>query len=840
MILNESKRDELLLPYLNIYKEKTGQNVPLGKFKEMMLYKLGVQGGLQNLSKSSNYYLVGATKYYFNGDLTTNNDLSIFHEDFNDDDQWDRDICIRLNACINILRDAYIDTVGTEFEQPEDFGTLTLPRLLRKYNKKINEALGIVEEPKVKKTNKSEPEPIDFNVGNGYTFDILYSYGDATKYNRWTQPGAWCITYGTSHDNGYIRRLNIHYVIFLKNGYQEIERPRTPGPGFTQEKPHDEYGNSMIAMLQSNESWEPIYITSRWNHGAGNVYCEADHAYTLEEFTQITGVTPEDLKRIYDIWTRERFKRRPARQRTPTDPDARTRALAELRRIKYAQMRVNGGENANTVFNVEEALYGRQGVEDPETGEILYDFKNSVYVCSLKSTGDEEEEETPQNGNEKTMFLVDKGKTVFETVCRLRNAWWYNSGFISAEKYYSRQDPEDRFKMHNLVLFKKTETAPWMLYDTRRHDFVDVGGMKKFKYIPLTWGSNNSKDSQTQFYVVKQTNDKMALVKISNNMPLKLPNGEFWFSHLKCESNSRWSRNVNGRFVGTPSDTFLQISKNHEEDNSVENFFYSVKRGRFVDIPNLTNVSNDFSGCQIDIFDHINLNGITYNLFRYWSTNTQLGYHGVRCIISDDGQLQSFEGFTLFDNLYFCSEDERFLCLEPSSRYSDVKAEWYHPDEQHGGCLIYDMETKTFLQFNGNYIYCDGGRNYGKNHFAAYYKSESDYQILFRENPLQILKNPVGYPSEFEFDVANYDYYPQVVLTIYTRKNTEGVRWYSSNEDEKNLYRSITKQVNINDLVGVPLNNATAKPQQETQQINESYIRRMVSEVLKKVLKDGK
>ena len=146
-------------------------------------------------------------------------------------------------------------------------------------------------------------------VGNGYTFDIIYSYNDATKYNEYTSPGAWCITYGMNHYRYYMDRLNIHYVIFLKDGYQNI--PRETGPGFTKQKPHDEYGNSMIAFLQKNNSWEPTYITSRWNHGYGKTSgTEADYAYNLEEFCNITGVTPKDLERIYKIWKTDNKEKR--------------------------------------------------------------------------------------------------------------------------------------------------------------------------------------------------------------------------------------------------------------------------------------------------------------------------------------------------------------------------------------------------------------------------------------------------------------------------------------------------------------------------------------------------
>lgn len=193
----------------------------LSQFKQLLLTKFVNEANIRSLSLSSNYYLSGVAKYYFQGKLTTNKVPNVF--DQRRPDVWNREVCERLNALILILRNSYIDTVGTTFEQPEDFGNLTLEKLLRKYNKVINKALGInqpvVQQPTVQldRTN---------TVGNGYTYEILHSYDDARKYNKATEPGAWCITYGQHHYDAYIRKLNIHYVIFAKNGYEKIPRKK--------------------------------------------------------------------------------------------------------------------------------------------------------------------------------------------------------------------------------------------------------------------------------------------------------------------------------------------------------------------------------------------------------------------------------------------------------------------------------------------------------------------------------------------------------------------------------------------------------------------------------------
>lgn len=218
LMLNESRRDDMLLPYYEMVVGN-GNEISFGRFKSILLEHLTNFGGLKNLSLSSNYYLAGAARYYFNGDLTRNKDLALFHDyklgresetaSNNHVDNFIEDICERLNILILILRNSYIDTVGATFEQPEDFGNMPIMKLLKKYNSKIE---------KILYRDKEKEEIEDINVGNGYTYEIIYSQEDCKKYYNATSPGAWCITYSLSNYNMYIRNLGIHYVIFRKNG----------------------------------------------------------------------------------------------------------------------------------------------------------------------------------------------------------------------------------------------------------------------------------------------------------------------------------------------------------------------------------------------------------------------------------------------------------------------------------------------------------------------------------------------------------------------------------------------------------------------------------------------
>ena len=335
ILLREGARDNALQMFMPLF-QKRGIDISISQMKQLLLRKFVNEAGMHNLSLRSNYYLLGVARYYFEGKLTANKELNALNPEVKD--EFNREICARLDALIVVLRNAYIDTVGTKFEQPEDFGNLPLEKLLRKYNKKINKELGV---GKAEKEEEETPNVSnDYSAGNGYTYEILYSFDDAKKYYEFTSPGAWCITYGQAHYDGYVKRLNIHYVIFRQNGFEKV--PRKVGKGFTRRKPHDAYGNSLIAVLQSNRSPEPIFITSRWNHGSSEDNTqgtEADHAYTTEEFLNVIGADYSVLERAYEQWESVAKER----SRKISRGEISQYRIDSLRAMKYAQMLINGG-----------------------------------------------------------------------------------------------------------------------------------------------------------------------------------------------------------------------------------------------------------------------------------------------------------------------------------------------------------------------------------------------------------------------------------------------------------------------------------------------------------------
>lgn len=573
MILNESGRDDLLLPFLEILKSR-GIDCKLGVLKRYLLKHFVEDGNFRNLSLGSNFYLAGVARYYFNGDLTQNKDLAVFDETNQTKDIWNEDICKRLNALILILRNSVVDSVGETFEQPEDFGDLPIAKLLRKYGAKINKELG-VELPKKEKVDTLDRSE---NVGNGYTFDILYSQSDATKYYAPTQPGAWCITYHQGHYNYYKNHLGIHYVIFKKDGWENV--PRQKGPDWTPRKPQDEYGCSLIALLQSDKNGEPVYITSRWNHGSEpGTACEADHAFTKEEFFAKTGVNDADLQRIFAIWKKDN----PAHtSRTGQNGEDRAKKLYNLRDLKYRQMRINGGENPDSVM----VTIPREMTDKAQIQVYIENHKTTI-VGNGKPNKSIIDYRIEIEGVDYHV-LVDKGRILFESLISSEeytpmNSWRATYDYTdSVSRGYSNL----RW-LHNMIVIR-LRGEKYKLYDIRRHQFLDVGGVTTFKYL------DNTRDWQSEgaaFYELKLTNKQMALVDINTNTPLKLPNGQYWFEEVKYDgSRNYFGREVRPGFVSGNA-TYLTIIY---DSSAREVFFYNMLTKRFenLDISHFNSVSH--------------------------------------------------------------------------------------------------------------------------------------------------------------------------------------------------------------------------------------------------------
>ena len=681
-ILNESRRDDMLLPYVNLLRGK-GINTNVSQLKQFLLKKFVNEGLMRNLSLGSNFYLAGVARYYFNGDLTTNKVLNVFDE--NQTDEFKQDICERLNACILVLRNAHIDSVGTSFEQPEDFGELKLMALLRKYNAKINQVLGIVPDKKKEVAKKEVVLDENPSVGNGYTFDILYSYEDARKYNKFTEPGAWCITYGEQHFNSYVRNRGIHYVIFRQDGFENV--PRKTGPNFTKRKPHDEYGNSLIALLQSNKNGEPDFITSRWNHGSGRdgtQGTEADRAYTKEEFCRITGVNDADLQRIFKIWQEKREVKK--RENAGNGSLTKKKTLNALRYVKYGQMRMNGGEDVRSVF---------KGVSGGFlTGKRDGTIKNCISVLQIPIWGDDPDE--PENI---ATVLCDKGKMIFETF-KL-----HTEGFYGTHRMYQSSDNRDDWsasRFNNLILI--TQENYHQFYDTKRHKLIDINGVTKFKYIssgPASWKADG-----TFFYEVAQSGGQRALINYQTNIPLRLPNGEYWMEEWESikHSSNGYRRDVNVTEIDI-TDKMLKIVY-----DSAANliYYYDLATKRFFQpeeyegykIARLSSGKSIYNDAYAVLYMGDNSGESFYKLYKGGKPTQILGYNEFRTIYNISNENHEMKIFGL--RPLNVNHTMFFDCVTESEiEFYDYSGERVFPQGASNTGMSGDKQGLIWLSFEG-------------------------------------------------------------------------------------------------------------------------------------------
>jgi len=820
ILITESKRDDLLLPYY----EKVRSIYPdlsLGKFKEMMLRKLAAQGCLNNLSLSSNYYLAGATRYYFQGMLTTDGQTHILSGNPDEPDNWNIEVCKRLNALINVLRNAYIDSVGTQFEQPEDFGELPLPKLLRKYGKKIDAELGI------ERTTKNAAPELDRNehVGNGYTFDIIYSYGDATKYNVYTAPGAWCITYGQSHYNYYINNLDIHYVIFRKDGFENVRRPKMP---IDKRKPQDEYGNSLIAFLQSNKGPRGIYITSRWNHGYGESSgTEADHAYTNEEFMKITGVTEKDLERIYNIWKTDVKYRNVNRSKS----EIKAVSAPIIRSLKYIQMLINGGENIERAAQLSE-----MEIIHSETIIGNGDARKSIIKYTMKSRDNHEVE-----------ILSDKGKFLFETVCLPDDE---NRTIISSEKYYNNKS------LAGLVIIGETDN--YKLYNTRFHEFVNVGGATTFRRIPSVRNINDK--AEFKFIEVKNGMKDIVLLSTSTWRPVKLPNGQCWFNDIRVSGNNRWERGGQIHCHGYSVNNGPVFEIIYDE-SSGEKYFYCITNGKFLTWINelKTNKRSEYDNGVIPMEQYKPCivsqltNGTSKYVFICFSyrATTWYGY-------ATDPEIYTIDGvpFSIYGNTEFKEPniiEKRFL------RYDVPGAKSYGSTKHY----FYDLKTKKLLAIGDNVIkvkegYISAMGNYSLLNADDYIGGHQTSYILDLKSGL-FFKNTTNfakkYKSYYTFPVDEFNDNGDMVLWNDNYQRWDGYTALEEVPEAEIIDRYGTRdkweasgieaskhqtRYNIRDFELVP-NNLPVNDEFQTAaspavSLSEAEIKSMVNEVIKKVI----
>lgn len=619
-LLLEGSRDNALAAYLPLFQNR-GINISLSQLKQMLLQKFVNEASMNNLSLQSNYYLAGVARYYFNHDLTTNKRLGILD---GQSDDFNPEICTRLNALILILRNAYIDTVGKQFEQPEDFGTMKLSALLRKYNKKINEELGINNKP----VKKDDTPAIDMNTnaGKNYTYEILYSQEDAQKYKKYTDPGAWCITYAKQHYNAYISRYKIHYVIFRMNGFENV--PRKCTEGFSKRKPQDLYGNSLIAVLQSNNSPEPLIITSRWNHGSrvdGTAGTEADRAYTKEEFLKTIGCGEEVLQRCFDQWKANKPKSNTVDRKALNKEN-----LQALRDIKYMQMLLNNGQYEQVLNK----LYFKQIlIADDNSHKPTTKMEALKYPCVVAYQPDN------NTSNYYYYTLLDRKQLYFDKVLYKDNSR-YNC--VNVEKLLNG--------VYYIGFGDKCNT----FYDAQRHRFLELDNNCKFKYTPYRW-SMRDKD----VFEVCDSKMERHVLDVSAKRFICAPNGSNVFENIRFNgrsTNSSWDRSVNCQCI--PKDAVIECVY----DSSARiSYFYDVSNKRFMDLSHLQRP--DHTIVRLEKFGFNN-----QNLILIQQCNHNRTYSANYIQICDENMqpltisgCDVFNEVDIYDNMLFLEVDDKTI-----------------------------------------------------------------------------------------------------------------------------------------------------------------------------------
>lgn len=807
MILNESSRDNLLLPYLELLNAK-GVKCTLSQLKQFLLAKFVNEAHIRNLSLESNYYLAGVAKYYFHGDLTTNKTLNVF--DSNVKDVFNTEVCQKLNILILALRNSYIDSVGTTFEQPEDFGELTLPKLFRKYNKLICKEMGI----EVPVKHREVVDNLDRNdrVGNGYTFDILYSYEEAQKYNKYTEPGAWCITYGEHHFNSYVRRLGIHYVIFRKDGFENVERKKTEG--WTTQKPQDEYGNSLIAVLQKNNSWEPVYITSRWNHGSysDNSACEADHAYTTGEFMRITGVSPADLERIFKIWQKDREVRK---VNVSDERKALNKEMKNvLRLVKYAQIRMNGGnfdkafdeefnfKQVNVLSNYQRLGNLRQAAQTArKNGKDIAQYETSYYKTVRDSV-----RACQITYNDSTyIFLIDKNKILFETLYRVNGTYdGISLHFETSEDDSGGWNGARHFK--NIVLCSFPNGS--MLYDTRRHCFVDVDGIQKFKYVTDMTYSGKIEGNDNGYYEVKMSQNVTAWIDWNTNKPLVLPNGSSWFEY--AVANTRFwyksGREVRTNFAGNRDGAAYIVY----DSSANETYFYDLNTKRFFQ-PETNEETRIYEYNPFEQRDNMPKG---YYIIRYKQSKEQ--YYNFLYAIYHDGKPLSYEGNKLFSAVDSLGNGFLYFVTEGKPVLFNINENKNYPFPINLNNVNVEQLWQKCEHFSFFRIFFD-------------YQNKEEKIIIFCQSNKCFIKNP--FTNDFVFKTRfNYRIYNDYMTFEFGRNRYKLI--YNTATSNFGMEPDGTVDDSIIDENKNNIMNKVIK-------INEDTIKQIVTESVKKVLKSN-
>ena len=698
-LLNESSRDNQLLPYLEILNKK-GNNVSLSEFKNYLMKKFVTEANIHALSLGSNFYLVGVARYYLNGDLTSNKQLNIFYPRVTD--RFIPEICQRLDEIIVYLRNAYIDTKGKQFEQPEDFGALSIAQLFKKYGGKVDKLKNKGNKSANVEKPKTEVSP---NVGRDYTFDIMYSQEDCKKYNQATSPGAWCITYAENHYRYYTKHNNSHFVIFKKNDYENI--PRQVGQGF----PLDEYGLSLLAVQQSNTDGSFICCTTRWNHGGHGgapSIPDADYALDYEQLKKITGLSDVQFEGIFKVWQETKPKKDGANR-----AELNAKKLEVTRRFKYLEMLFRNGMTL-------EEMYERKLIN---TGKVLYPFgktlsevkpSKAVFMLEINDNAHNEADDELTNTY---MTIMDRGEIKVDEVLIQNGDIFTPQHGTTYNNVSNSKIPEDSCAVCEITNKK------YMFYSYKTHSIIEIDGVKYFREV--------TQISKTDYFNLTGCEANQELIyNFRTGRPLEIE-GKIIFEKVVMESHNRYDDNVGHVFLKLVYDSAAK-----------EIYYYDLTSNKILERlttiaqhSDNTNLDNKFNNGELLAFSLTNYGSNTYSWHKDYklyniNTNNFVEVNGkdtfetINKLTETWAKIDSnIVNMQTFENLKY-PNGEDVICIfanqiQKNGGYDFLELRLGEKiDGRYDAYALYDLHTNSFyVNDDGSYVfkYYGYGQVYTKN-----------------------------------------------------------------------------------------------------------------------------
>jgi hypothetical protein len=291
-----------------------------------------------------------------------------------------------------------------------------------------------------------------------------------------------------------------------------------------------------------------------------------------------------------------------------------------------------------------------------------------------------------------------------------------------------------------------------MLYDLRTHSLISIDGVFKFKNIPSIGGNLEGINSSTVFYDLRLGKEQLALMSLSTNKPLRLPNGSYWFNIVRGSgTHNYWNdgigrSNLQVRYHGGAKGSILEMIYDR---SSGERYFYNVDERRYLSDDEIPKVNNGI----LKLHSGYNMpNTITFKLDRNGSLENEAW--NAPLVIVKDGKFINIDGNTEFKYVQYLGDGLLNYTTEMEGyRFVNFK--------------IYDFNTNSHVvlpngRLNIHTVEDSSDSNSPVNSRLLFikYKDTLDAEtylnkslFIYDKKQKSFLKNPVGYPSNDSFVV---------------------------------------------------------------------------------------